>query len=225
MSVININFAADSVALYSDTMVYRGNTADGLCARKIELAANGRFAWGFRGSVAIGDSFDALARHEARIEAAAAGAKAFLESLSAGLLRAAGGHAAAHIILAGWADSIGDLMVLDVHRDAAAGMTVRRLGRGIYLNPTVRGRATTLPATATARQMIAVARAQKRFDDTWDSGLCIGGVLHETTATRDGVRQRIVDLYPDYDRHAAAFGDPNAEEVARFRGEALAKAA
>lgn len=215
MTVCNINFATDSVALYSDTLVYRGDKPIRLCSRKVEVSPCGRFMWATRGSVALGDAYDEIAAYAGDVDIAASVARHWLERLTAADLERHGVDAQ-DVFVAGWSDVAGDLVVFDMRRRKAPGVEVTRLDRGIYLNPSVRDRAPALPPTATPRQMIAIAHAQQRFDRELDTGFCIGGVLHETVATRHGVVQRIADLYGDHDRHAAEFGDPNADEVAAF---------
>ena len=90
--------------------------------------------------------------------------------------------------------------------------------RGVYLSPTSSTQP-PLPSTVTDDQFVRLALAQWKIRDRFGASLCIGGCQHITTATRSGVTQRLVGVYPDYDDHAATLGDPNAEAVAWFRGE------
>lgn len=122
---------------------------------------------------------------------------------------------ATEVTICGW--SLKDQRVTAFRRvfEAGGAQPVEAMTAGIHLSPnaaTLVRAGVTLPRTATREQAIKMAMAQHALSQKFDLNMCIGGLLHETTVTHDGVERRIVAKYPGYEVLAAEFGCPNAEE-------------
>lgn len=213
MSVCNIAFDGSSVRFLTDTMIYRGDRPVSLAQRKAEVAPSGRFAWTCRGNVFLGDIIHRHLGVAQSMDDAGPFAAELMGVFSEEVMaNCAGGI---ELTLAGWSDIRSALRILRLDRQIGS-FTTDEIEPGTHLWPGSK-RLPPLPATVTEEQFIKMALAQWTIQDKFDGKLCIGGVMHLTTVTRNGVEQRMAGTYPDYDKHAAAFGDPNADAVAQFR--------
>ncbi|MBK4717691.1 hypothetical protein JJL56_02300 [Azospirillum sp. YIM DDC1] len=95
--------------------------------------------------------------------------------------------------------------------------TFTDLPHGMHLHPHLNGENRPLPPEMPDERLVKVAMVQHEMVTENRYRMCIGGVIHCTTITPDAIEQRIIGLYPGYDKHAAEFGCPNADEVAEFR--------
>jgi hypothetical protein len=68
-----------------------------------------------------------------------------------------------------------------------------------------------MPADMGAERMAKIALAQWKVAQRFNWNMCIGGRMHMTTITRDGITQEEVGRYPDYSTHTTQFGDPLTE--------------
>ena len=89
---------------------------------------------------------------------------------------------------------------------------LKELAPGIHLAPTenFERAGVRLPPTATRQQAIKLAMMQQAVPKKHNIGICIGGLLQETTVTRDGIGQSIVARYPGYAELRDKFGCPHA---------------
>ncbi|MBF0392403.1 MAG: hypothetical protein HQL38_06950 [Alphaproteobacteria bacterium] len=214
MSVANLAIAPDAIRVFTDTMTYRGGTPVRLSESKCHIAASGKFAVAGRGNAWWIDAYEAILDAFATFDAAEAEVCALLGGTVAAVDEVWFDHG--HLIeltLAGWSDRTNTLRAVAVRGDRK-GVTVDAIPQGIHLRPGHKSLA--LPSTATDAQMIRAAMVQHQIQHSFDLALCIGGVLHQTTITREGIRQNIAAVYPDYREHAAELGDPNAEAVAAW---------
>lgn len=228
MSVANVAYLDNEIWMISDTMTYGADgTPIRLCERKTEIAPSGRFAWTTRGSVAVADMWDAVARLRQTMDEAETALLDWAEAMPSEDLAPfqRGRQSVAEVTVAGWSDRIGDLVVYRVHLHAnRPEPIVEMLERGIHIRPGSDW-SERLPKTLTRKQFLQLAWAQWQLQDDRQEPMCIGGVAHWTTCTRTGCTQEIAGLYGDYHQHAARFGDPNADAVSRFLGERKVMAA
>lgn len=225
MSVCNVLFTADAVHLLTDTMTYHvDGTPHGLTTRKAEVGAGGAFIWAARGSVFLGDRLDKILMDGIRsLAEAEAFTCTYLDTLPSDVCEIVGlrpGKALLEVTLAGWDASTGDLAVRRIMKSAGEEpATTTAYERGAYVSPGPKG-GWRGPATVTEAQFVQMALAQHamqgRLQGIGGPGMCIGGLMHITSLTRNGADQRIVGVYPDYAEHAESLGDPNAEAVAEF---------
>ncbi|WP_420564148.1 hypothetical protein [Thalassobaculum sp.] len=220
MSVLNILYTADRIELLSDTLQYAKGEPVGLTVQKVHTAD--RFAWCTRGRCWIGDTFDPVAARCVDLDEAEIAAASWIDSIAEDDLI---GHSGIEVTVAGFSGRSGGLAVMQFSREHAKPVEAKVFEPGVYLLPSREG-IPALPATVTMQQFYRLALAQHAAEKIGTGrgmdGMCIGGVMHLTTVTSAGADQRIVGLYPDYDQHAKAFGDPNAEEVAAFLAQQAA---
>ena len=216
MSVLNINFAPGRIDLLSDTLCYADGEPHSLCETKTHIPSSGQFSWTTRGLVRTGERFDELAGKCADADAASLAARVFAEMLTDD--EVANGF---EITVAGWSDRLGTLAMQMVTKAPGEPVKAETFTEGVHLLPRP-AKLPPMPSTVSEAQFIRLALAQWKVRDQFMGQLCIGGVMHLTTVTAAGADQRIVGLYPDYDQHAEAFGDPNAEAVAAFLAQQAA---
>lgn len=218
MSVANILFMDDRILCLSDSMVYSGGEAVGLCETKCRIHPGGRFATVTRGLTDVADVVDDwLADHAGDIEEAEAAIQDVL-ALAADVKASTRPDLRVEATLMGWSDRHRDLRIVQFRMTKARpGWDVVLLNRGLHLHPDP-GAPIPPPPHHHEAAMVKLALAQRAvLDRRGYKDMCIGGVMHLTTVTAGGVTQRIADTYPDYDADSARFGDPNAAEVAAFR--------
>lgn len=218
MSVTNILVGADEACLYTDTMVYRNGKPLRLNDRKCHVSRCGTFAVAGRGNAWWIDRYEEILDLSPDFDHAAQGLCSLLEGTVAALDDGwfDRGNLVA-LALVGWSASAGALRAVMV-KAGRDGVTAEPIPHGVHLWPG--STRLQLPATATDAQMVKAAMVQHRIQQSFGLPICIGGVLHRTVVTRDGISQEIAAVYPDYDDHAAQLGDPNAEAVADWRAAA-----
>lgn len=220
MSVLNFRIRPDRIDLLTDTMQYLKGEPVALCETKARVAASGNFAWSTRGLVRLGNVVDDLIANCPAADDAALVARVFVEKLADEVL----GDSGVEVSIAGWSDQLAGLAVRIFKAQNGHPVTAMDFTSGVHLRPAP-GNAPPLPEWVSQAQFRRLALAQWKMRDQFYGQLCIGGVMHQTTVTRDGASQQIVDLYPGYREDAARFGDPNAEAVTAFLAEQGAAAA
>lgn len=212
MSICNLMVGADAVWLLSDTMTYEDGKPVALTQRKAEVAPNEAFIWSCRGSVGLGNILDECVATAQEIDEAERIATVAIERIPADLMELGG---RVEITIAGWSGLRGAMRVVRLYRSAKDGFTATMFEPGVHLAPGA-SKLPAMPAVVSEAQFVKLALAQWKISERFGLAGCVGGVMHLSTVTCHGAEQRIVGLYPDYAQHAAEFGDPNAEEVARF---------
>ena len=208
MSVCNVFVGNDAIYCVTDTMVYRGTNPAGLCRTKALVSNNGLFAFAMRGTSYFAvraanrfisaESFDDAERIM----------NSFRRSLNNEALRSSDGE----ITLMGWSHCRERLVAtrFDFSLDNK-NIVTRACERGHNLAPGIPG--ACLPSHADEGVMVKIALAQYKASTYFNLSMCIGGVMHFTTVTRDGAEQRIVGAYPGHKEHAENFGCPNKDEL------------
>lgn len=225
MTVINVSFLSEAeILIGSDTLQYCGGKPVALTASKVHTGTG--FALAQRGladlcAVLIGTVSDA-AGFDAAHDTIRAVVEADGDVIAEHAARHYPGFPAAHeAYLSGWSAAAGRMAVarIVVGLDGAAAETVTVQPGRTIVQPEPRP-GLVVPA-ATRVQLLRLMEKQAELVRL-SPGICIGGVMHITTVTRDGVWQEVAGVYPDYDQHAAMFGDPNAEAVAAFSSRRVA---
>jgi len=226
MSVVNIVIDAAGARIYTDTLSYSATGEArpvGLCQTKCHIGAG--FAMAFRGIVLSSATMQVLLdRCETYDDAVE-----LLHSETTGATmahfiardrREFGGQprrgVATEVTIAGWSAKEGRVTAYQRSFGEEGPQPVKLLPPGVHINPNAAslGRSNTpLPPTVTRQQAIKIAMAQQAVSLKFDLNMCIGGLLHETTVTRDGVVREIVAQYVGYAALAEQFGCPNAQEL------------
>lgn len=211
MSVANIRFDGETVTFYTDTMAYRDNEPLRLTEPKAHIADNGMFAWTFRGQTEPARIIGNVLCAAPTVAQAEQHAAELMKGIAADLLTTRG----LELHLAGWSAQHGAMRLVRLVR-RPEDFTAAVLGPDVYLNPKMTDKV-AVPLSASDAVLVKVAMYQWQVHHTRDLRMCIGGSLWRTVVTKDGASQGIADLYPDYDEHAARFGDPCADAVAAVR--------
>lgn len=213
MSMCNIIYAPESVTMYTDTMIYGATSMPTRLSDrpKARMSEAGQFIWAFRGVKAIGDIISRPMAEMEGIESAERAAAELMQGLGEEHL----GPHGLELHLAGWSDLLGQMRVIRLLRDRDE-FSASVLEPGTYLHPCITPKV-AVPADVSDAAMRRLAMAQWKVSHMRDLRMCLGGSLWRTTVSPGGVTQEIVDLFPDYDQHAAELGDPLAAAVARFR--------
>lgn len=216
MSVLNISYQKDRVTFYTDTMSYDADgAAVGLTEPKAFISDNGSFMWAFRGPSALRCFNESLAGADDVGDAARMFAALVTGCDVPDLFK----HGSIEATFAG--ESADGLAVLRfrVTEKTSTLPEPERLAHGVYVFPRP-SEGFTMPASAPDALMVRLALAQHKAQGVAlrkaGVGLCIGGVLHRTSVTKDGAWQEVAALYPSYEQDAAIAGDPCADDVAAF---------
>lgn len=211
MSVSNVFVGEDRILCLSDTIVYRGPQPVALMRGKCFVAKNGRFAFSLRGTCAFYEKVINTFIRCPDLDTMETQMPFFPHMLGDEPLKASDGE----ITLMGWSDVNEQLRAVrfDIY---PGGRPVEKniLATGFYLTPGVPG--ARLPKEADEQVMVKVALAQHKVNAHLGSVICIGGLMHVTTVTKNEVKREIVGAYPGYEEHANKMGCPNAREYEEF---------
>lgn len=206
MSVLNAAVERHRVRIQTDTKQWdvTTNEASGLTPRKCWISQNGSFAVAHRGMVGLGNWMLPAILEQPDLHLALAVAelwhdRAPLEALD---------RMADELLLAGWDAKAGRVRAYHMkvnHR----GSDRRELGEGLHLNPAPPAGVDVKDGGEVSDERLALhARAQFLFGRKFDGQLAIGGTMIVHDVTAEGVVERELGAYPDYEELAARFGDP-----------------
>jgi hypothetical protein len=214
MSVCNIYVGKSKIMCLSDTMEYKDNKPAGLCDYKTHILVGGRGAWCFRGRIRVGmwlkflvdqQKIDCITAFEERLQLYSYLMKEEIESDRYG-----------EVTLFGQSEAPVRLKAIR-YRFLPNGKVSERqeIGLGVHLQPSP-GEAVKFPDIVSEETMVKLALAQHKVNKHFNTSLCIGGIMHLTTATLKGVDRKIVGSYPDYDIHKEKFNCPNERQYDNF---------
>lgn len=217
MSVCNFSFTESEILVLTDTMQYRERDAAGLCQSKAWISGSGNFVWTCRGSVSVGSLVDDLIASSPDLDAAEEGMMDLFATAKGG------GPLGIELTMFGPSGPSRTLRAIRLSIAPGPGtFQFQEFQHGVHLWPGSRVPLGALPPKADEQIMVKLALAQHKISEKYNLGCCIGGVMHLSTVTSSGCRRRLIGTYPGYDEHAARFGDPNRDEVARLLDEKVA---
>ena len=213
MSVVNLFFYPNRILCTSDTLAYRRNAPVKLQERKTHII--GAMAVAQRGNCAVNAAILNDLYEFEDIDSAAPLLDGWYDYLPR-RKASEDPDLTSETILMGWSTRQGRIAAYrwEVTDDSSA---FTDLPHGMHLHPHFNGETLPLPPEMPDARLVKIALAQHEMVSESRYRMCVGGVMHCTTVTPEAIEQRIIGLYPDYDKHAEEFGCPNADEVAEFR--------